>query len=390
VDFTYSDEQNMLVETAKRIGEKYGVDYWRELDASKSFPQALWQEICDTGLCGIALPEAYGGAGLGMLEMAMAIEALSGGGGGSSLGQMFMCNPIFGGVSVSLFGTDEQKNDMLPKIMSGDMTFCMSLTEPDAGSNSLNMKTTATANGNGWRLNGQKIWITCVPQASKMLVVARTTPLQEVERKTNGISLFIIDVDRPGLSHQPIEKVGTNCLPSSMVFFDDVHIDGHELVGTLDGGWPQLLDILNTERIVTTAGLVGTCDIALRLAGNYARDRKVFNGTAIGAYQGVQFPLAQAYAEAECARQMNHKAAWLYDQGLPYSTEANVAKLIAAQAAQAATERAMQTMGGMGYAKESHVERLWRDARLFKFAPVSEEMVLNFIAMNSLGLPRSY
>ncbi len=390
MQFELTDEQQMLIETAQRVGTKFGVDYWRDLDAKKAFPYDLWQEICDSGLCGIALPEEYGGSGLGMLDMALAIEALSAGGGGSTLGQMFMCNPIFGGISLSLFGTEAQKQDLLPKLISGQATFCMALTEPDAGSNSLSIRTTAEASGTGWTLNGQKIWITGVPQASKMLVVARTRPIQDCARKTDGISLFMIDVDRAGLTHQPIEKVGTNCLPSSMVFFDDVEIASNELIGTLDGGWNQLLDVLNTERIVTTAGLVGTCELALRLASEYARERKVFNGTPIGAYQGLQFPMAQAYAEAECARLMNHKAAWLCDTGKPYGSEANVAKLIGAQAASVATERAMQTMGGMGYAKESHVERLWRDARLFRFAPVSEEMVLNFISMKNLGLPRSY
>ena len=390
MQFERTPEQEMLVDTARRVGEKYGVDYWREMDARKEYPAALWREVCDAGLCGIALPEEHGGAGLGMLELAMAVEALAAGGGGSTLGQLFMCNPIFGGVALSMFGTAEQKKNLLPKIISGEATFCMALTEPDAGSNSLSIRTAARANSNGWKLSGQKIWITGVPQATKMLVVARTTPLDQCKRKTDGISMFLVDVDRAGLSHAAIDKLGTNCLPSSMVYFDDLTIEGDELIGTLDGGWNELLEVLNTERIVTTAGLVGTCSLALKLASDYARNRKVFNATPIGAYQGLQFPLSQAYAEAECARLMNYKAAWLCDRREPYGGEANVAKLIAAQAAAQATERAMQTMGGMGYAKESHVERLWRDARLFRFAPVSEEMVLNFIATRNLGLPRSY
>ncbi len=174
------------------------------------------------------------------------------------------------------------------------------------------------------------------------------------------------------------------------MFFDDVRVEEHELLGTLDGGFGELLDVLNTERIVTTAGLVATAELAIRLAVDYAKERKIFGGVSIGSYQGVQFPLAEAHIHAECARLMNHKAAALYDAGLPYGSEANMAKYLAGQAAAQATDRAIQTLGGMGYAKEYHVERLWRDARLFRFAPVAEEMVLNFVAQHDLKLPRSY
>jgi acyl-CoA dehydrogenase len=390
MDFAHSEEQTMLIRTARQVGEKYGLDYWRELDARKEFPAAIWQDICDSGLCGIAVPEEHGGSGMGMAELAMAIEALCAAGGGSTLSQLFMCNPIFGGVTLAKFGSPEMKRDLLPKLVAGKARFAMALTEPDAGTNSLALKTFARADGNGWRLSGQKIWITCVPQATKLLVVARSRKLDEVQRKTDGVSLFLIDVEREGLTHTAIEKVGTNTLPSSLVFFDDVRVEGHELLGKLDGGFHQLLDVLNTERIVTTAGLVGTAELAIRLAVDYAKERKVFNGKPIGSYQAIQFPLGEAHIKAECARLMNHKAATLYDLGQPYGSEANMAKWLAGQAAALATDRAMQTLGGMGYSKEYHVERLWRDARLFKFAPVSEEMVLNYVAQHDLGMPRSY
>jgi acyl-CoA dehydrogenase len=390
MDVALKEEQVMMAETARQIGRKYGLEYWREMDAGKQFPKELWQAICDAGFCGVALPEEYGGAGLGMTEMVIIIEALAASGGGSTLGQLFMCNPIFGGISVSKFGTPEQKRAWLPPLIRGEINFCMALTEPDAGSNSLSMKTFATPDGDGWRLNGQKIWITAVPQSKKMLVIARTKKPDEIKRRTEGISMFVIDVERTGLEHQPIEKHGTNTLPSSIVYFDNVRIEPNELVGTLHNGWYELLDVLNTERIVTTAGLVGTGELAIKLAVDYAKERCVFGKTPIAAYQGLQFPLAHAYAQLECARVMNRFAAGLCDAGRPYGAEANIAKLIAAEAATAATDRAMQTMGGMGYAKEYHVERLARDARLFRIAPVSEEMILNFIAMNNLGMPRSY
>jgi acyl-CoA dehydrogenase len=390
MDFQFSDEQRMLVETARKVGGQFGPDYWRELDARKAYPAEAWQAICDAGLCGIALPEDHGGSGLGMLEMALAVEALTAAGAGATLAQMFMLNPIFGGVSITRCGTSQQKAALLPGLISGEITFCMALTEPDAGTNSLDIRSFARRDGEGWRLSGRKVWITAVPQARKMLVVARTRRIEEVRRKTEGISLFLIDVEREGLSHSPIDKLGTNTLPSSSIFFDDVHIRPEELLGEEHQGWPDLLEVLNTERIVTTAGLIGTVDLALRLAVEYGTDRKVFGGRPIASYQGIQFPLAQAHAISECARLMNYKAATLCDLGQPYGAEANRAKLLAAQVAALATERAMQTMGGMGYAKEFHAERLWRDARLFRFAPVSEEMVLNFIAQHDLGMPRSY
>ena len=302
----------MIVETARRLGERLGLEYWRGLDEQEAFPKETW------------------------------------------------------------------------------LNFCMALTEPDAGSNSLEFKTFARADGSGWRLNGRKIWITAVPDTQKMLVVARTKKLEKSSGRSDGLSMFMIDVKREGLTHTPIEKLGTCTLDSSSVFFDEVRVRPDELVGTLHKGWRELLDVLNTERIVTTAGLVGTGELAIRLAVDYANDRKVFGDKPISAYQGLQFPLAQCHVEVEAARLLNHKAATNFDTGLPYGSEANAAKLLAAQAVARTTERAMQTMGGMGYAKEYHVERLWRDCRLFRFAPVSEEMILNYVANHDLKMPRSY
>ena len=390
MDFSLNETQKMLVETARAVGDRFRLDYWRELDAKKQFPAEIWQEICDAGLCGIAVPENYGGAGLGMMEVALAVETLCASGGGSSLSQLFMCNPIFGGVTLTMLGTEAKKAELLPGLVSGKLKFAMALTEPDAGTNSLALRTTAQADGDGWRLTGQKIWITCVAEADKILVVARTTPADQSGGKTRGISLFLIDRNREGLTHQPIEKVGTNTLSSSLIFFDNVRIEADELIGTLDGGFRELLDVLNTERIVTAAGLLGTADIASRLGVDYAKNRKLFGSTPIGAYQAIQFPFAEAKIYTEHARLMNFKAASLYDSGQPYGSEANMAKWLAGHAAAIATDRAMQTMGGMGYSKEYHVERLWRDARLFRIAPVSEEMVLNYVAQHDLGMPRSY
>jgi acyl-CoA dehydrogenase len=390
MDFQLTDEQRMIAESARKLGEHFGLAYWREKDEQKAFPKELWKAIGEAGFCGVALPEEVGGSGRGMLESALVIENLAAAGGGSTLAQLFMITPIFGGVSISKFGTPRMKAEVLPGIVTGEIVCSMALTEPDAGTNTLETKTFAERDGDCWRLSGTKIWITGVEEAAKMLVIARTTRPEPGMPRTHGISMFMIDVQREGLTHQPIPKLGTNTLSSSSVFFDRVRIEPHELIGTLDKGWRELLDVLNTERVVTTAGLVGTSELALRLAVDYAKERRVFGSTPIGAYQGLQFPLAQCHAENEAARLLNYKAAANFDAGLPYGSEANAAKLLAAQCASKATEHAMQTMGGMGFAKEMHVERLWRDCRLFRFAPISEEMILNFIAQHDLGLPRSY
>jgi acyl-CoA dehydrogenase len=390
MDFAITENQKLIVDTADKVGARFGPEYWRDHDAQKAFPKEFWLAVCDAGFCGVALPEAHGGSGLGMVEMALIVEQLAKAGGGCTVGQLFMINPIFGGVSISRFGSENLRRQILPKIISGEINCSMALTEPDAGSNSLEIKSFAERSGNGWRLNGRKIWITGVESAQKMLVVARTTRLENVAKRTQGLSMFLIDVKRKGLTYAPIDKLGTNTLSSCNVFFDDVAIDGGELIGTLDGGWYELLDVLNTERIVTAAGLVGAAELAIRLAVDFANERRVFAGRPIASYQGIQFPLAQHWAEIQCARLMNLKAASLFDHGEAYGTEANVAKLLASQAASAAIEQSMQTMGGMGFSKEMHLERLWRDARLFRFAPISEEMILNFIANQNLGMPRSY
>jgi len=390
MNFDITEEQKMMMETARQIGERYGLDYWRQKDGAKEYPAEIWQAICDAGIAGMMVPEEYGGLGLGLVDLALCIEELCKAGAGSTLSQMFMLNPVFGGVSLALYGSDEMKHTLLPGLCDGSVTFCMALTEPDAGTNSLGMKTRAERVGGGWAISGQKIWITGVAASKKMLIVARTTQPQEGTKKTHGISLFMVDSDRQGITHNAIDKLGTNTLSSSIVYLDRVFAADGEVIGTIDGGWRELLDILNCERIVTTAGLVGTGAIALKLAVDYARERKVFDGRPIGSYQGLQFPLAQSWAELEAAKILNLKAASNFDRKLPFGSESNAAKLIASQAASAAAEQSMQVMGGMGYSKEFHAERLWRDARLFRFAPVSEEMILNYIATANLGLPRSY
>jgi acyl-CoA dehydrogenase len=390
MNFSITDEQKMLCEAVRQIGEDFGLEYWREKDAKHEFVHELWRELGKNGYIGVAIPEEYGGSGLGMMEMTMVIEELSKTGAGSTVAQLFMLTPVFGGVTINLHGSEQQKREYLPKIASGEMNFCMALTEPNAGSNSLEISTFARKQEDNYIINGQKIWISGVDVADKMLLIARTTKKEEVTKKTEGISLFLVDPKDPAITCQPIDKVGTHCVRSDTVFIENLVVHKDQLIGEEGKGWSYLVDTLNAERIVTTGGLVGTGQLAIKLAVDYAKERKIFRNTPIGAYQGIQFPLAKINAELVVSQLMNYKAAWLYDENLPNGSEANTAKLIAADAAFKATDQAMQVMGGYGYAKEYYVERIWRDVRLFKIAPVSEEMILNFIAQHDLGLPRSY
>lgn len=389
MNFDISPEMELLRKGARQIGQDYGLDYWRDKDAKHAFPSELWNALGETGYIGLAIDEKYGGAGLGMAEMAMVIDELAASGAGSTIGQLFMVTPIFGGMTIQRHGSAAQKDFFLPKIASGEINFCMALTEPNSGSNTLEMTTSAVKHGNKYIINGQKIWISGVRTADYMLIIARTTPSDKVAKKTQGISLFVVSTNNSAINLQNIEKLGTNCLSSDVVFIDNLEVDEDSLIGREGEGWYQLLDTLNAERIVTTAGCTGAGDLAIKLAVDYSKNRKVFRDP-IATYQGIQFPLARLRADLELARLMNYKAAWLFDNKKPSGREANIAKMVAAEAGFQAADQAIQTMGGYGYSKEYYVERIWRDIRLFRIAPVSHEMILNFIAQHDLGLPRSY
>ena len=390
MDFNFSSEQSQMIETAKRIGRDFGTVYWRELDEAHRFPHEIWQAICAAGIAGAMLPVEHGGLGRGMLDIALMIEAMTEAGAGMPIAQLFMLNPVFGGRAIARFGTDAMRGEVLPRLIDGRALMSFALTEPDAGNNSLAIKTVARRDGDGWRLSGQKTWITGHDASTHLLVVARTTPVSPESKRTHGISMFLLDAHRSGISATPIKKAGAHPLQCFSLFFDDVRIEPGELVGTLDAGWSELVELLNAERIVTAAGLVGTGKLALRLGTEYVNQRRVFADRPIGSYQGVQFPLARASAALQAAGLINHKAAWLMDHDQDYASAANAAKLLAADAAFEACDRAMQFMGGMGYAVEFHVERLWRDARVFGIAPIPQEMILSFIATHDLGLPRSH
>jgi acyl-CoA dehydrogenase len=379
-------ERAAIVQAAADLGRRFGLDYWYEHDREHRFPEDFWETIAGEGWLGTMIPEEYGGAGLGLEAAALAIEATSAEGGGSTVGQVFM-GAMLPAASIMRSGSEKQREQWLPALADGSTFFGIALTEPDAGSNALATATRAERVDGGFRITGQKIYITATERATHLQVLVRTTPADEAPRG-GGLSLFVLDANAEGVNYAPMEKLGTHCLSTAMLYLDGVFVPNDALIGELDNGWKVLIDSLNVERIITTAAAVGAGELALGLAVAYATDRVVF-GRPIGANQAISFPLAKAKAELAAARVLNLEAARLFDNEQPCAVEGNMAKLVGTDACFAACDHAMQTFGGAGYMKEQHIERLWRDARLWKIAPVSQEMVLSFVAHNVMRLPRS-
>ena len=392
MDFNLPESALAVRDGVARVAQKYDHAYWSRCDEEKRFPQEVWDDLAAGGWIGLAIPEQYGGGGQGMLELAVACETLSASGGTAGT-FLYILTPGFGAMTLTRHGTEEQKQHLLPGIADGSLRFCLGMTEPDAGSNAIEITTSARREGDEFVINGQKTWISAVDQADWMIVVTRTTPAAEAQPRTAGFTLLLVDVRAAvaagTLSYQPINKLGGNVVTASSVFFDDLRVPASNVIGGVDDGFRVLWDVLNPERIFAAAGGVGHAEAALKLACDYARERVVF-GRPIGANQAIQFPLAQIKAKVELTRLMAYKAAWLFDQGLPCGAETNVAKLSGAQVAWEASNQAFQVYGGMAYSKETPVERLFRDARIGKSIPVSEELVLAHIGTQLLGLPRSY
>jgi acyl-CoA dehydrogenase len=391
MDFQLSDTALAVRAGVGKVGASFDLDYWTRCDLEQRWPEEVWAELGAGGWLGLAIPEQYGGGGAGLLELAVACETLAASGAGSAASFLYLLTPTFGAFTVAAHGSEQQKRDLLPGMANGSVQTCFALTEPDAGSNSFAITTRARREGDDFVLCGQKIWISGVQRADWMLVVCRTgTPGEELGR-TGGFSVLLVDVPEAvaagTLRYHPIPKMGTNTVPSNMVFFDDVRVPGDRVLGAVDRGFRVLWDILNPERIVAAAGAVGGADLALRVACGYARERTVF-GRPIGANQAVSFPLARVKARTELARLMTYKAAWTHDAGLPSGDDADVAKLAAAEASWEAADRAFQTYGGMAYSEEYPVARLVRDARIGTVIPVAEELILAHIATAQLGLPR--
>ena len=392
MDFTLPDTALAVREGVRAVAAKYDHAYWSRCEDEHRFPAEVWQDLADGGWVGLCIPEQYGGGGQGLLELAVACETLAASGGTAGT-FLYVLTPGFGAMTLTRHGTPEQQAAILPRVASGESQFCLALTEPDAGSNALSITTSARRDGDDYLVRGAKTWISGVENAEWMIAVTRTTPVAQASPRTAGFTLLLVDVREAlaagTLTYAPIPKLGGNVVTSSQVFFDDVRVPAHRVLGEADRGMQVLWDVLNPERILAAAGGVGHADAALQVACDYARERVVF-GRPIGANQALQFPLAQIKAKAELGRLMTYQAAWLFDQGRPCGNEANTAKLTGAQVAWEASDQAFQVFGGMAYSKEYPVERLFRDARIGRNIPVSEELVLAHIGTQVLGLPRSY
>lgn len=396
MDFDLPETTLAVQEGVAAVAAKYDHAYWSRCEEEHRFPQEVFDDLGQGGWFGLCVPEEYGGGGQGLLELAVANMTLCASGGVAGT-FFYVTTPGFGAMTLTRHGNEEQKQRILPGLAEGRLQFCLALTEPDAGSNAIEIKTSARRDGDEFVIKGQKVWISNVENADWMVAVTRTIPAAETKERglsrTAGFTLFLVDVKQAladgTLSYTPIPKMGSNILHSSQVFFDDVRVPAANVIGEVDAGFSVLWDVLNPERILAASGGVGTADAALRIAADYAREREVF-GRPIGANQGLQFPLAQLKAKTELGRLMTYKAAWLFDQDRPCGNEANVAKLTGAQVGWEAANQAFQTLGGMAYSKEYPVERIFRDARIAKNIPVAEELVLAHIGTAMLGLPKSY
>jgi acyl-CoA dehydrogenase len=388
VEFTRDKTHEAIREGVRRVCSKFDDAYWRRCDAEHEFPWAFYDAMAEGGWVGIAIPEEFGGGGQGITEASIVLEEVA-----ASGAAMNWCSAlhlsIFGMNPVVKHGSEWMRATYLPQIVDGSLHVAFGVTEPDAGTDTSSITTTARRVDGGYLVRGRKVWTTKALLCQKVLLLVRTTPREEVKRRTDGMTLFLADLQKPEVDIRAIDKLGRNAVVSCEVRYDDLFVDERDRVGEEGLGFSYLLDGLNPERILVAAEALGIGRVAVRRAVQYANDRVVF-GRPIGKNQGIAFPLAQSHAALHAAELVIREASWRYDNGLPCAEHANTAKLLAAEAAFDAADRALQTHGGMGYAKEYDVERYWREARLMKIAPISQEMVLNYIAEHVLGLPRSY
>ncbi|NKQ51516.1 acyl-CoA/acyl-ACP dehydrogenase [Amycolatopsis sp. K13G38] len=388
MDFELTEDQRAVREGVAGLVRKFDDQYWLEKDQAHEFPAEFYDAIAKGGWLGITIPEAYGGHGLGITEATLLAEEVARSGGGMNAASSIHMS-IFGMHPVVVHGSAELKARTLPRIAAGDLHVCFGVTEPGAGLDTARITTFARREGDRYVVDGRKVWISKAMESEKILLLTRTTRYEDVTRKTDGMTLFLTDLDRDKVDIRPIPKMGRNAVTSNELFIDGLEIPVEDRVGEEGEGFSYLLDGLNPERMLIAAEALGIGRVALERAVRYGGEREVF-GRPIGMNQGIQFPLADALARLDAAELVLRKATWRYDRGEPCGREANTAKYLCADAGFAAADRALQTHGGMGYSEEYHVARYFREARLMRIAPVSQEMVLNYLGSHVLGMPRSY
>ena len=388
MNLAMTSEQQAIKEAVAAICARFDDDYWLKRDKEGGFPTDFYDAIAQGGWLGICVPEAYGGSGLGVTEASIMMRTIAESGAGMSGASAVHIN-VFGLNPVVVFGTEEQKQRMLPPMVEGRDKACFAVTEPNTGLNTTQLKTRAVRKGDRYIVNGQKVWISTAQVASKILLLARTTPLEEVKKPIQGLSLFYTDLDRSRIKVHEIDKMGRKAVDSNELFIEDFEIPLADRIGEEGRGFEYILHGMNPERVLIAAEAVGLGHLALSRAVAYAKERQVFN-RPIGKNQAIQHPLAVNWMELEAAWLMTLSAAWQYDHNLPCGAAANAAKYLAGEAGFNACQQAVMTHGGFGYAKEFHVERYLREVMVPRIAPVSPQLVLCFIAEKVLGLPKSY
>lgn len=390
-----TEQQRLVRDSIRDICESYNDDYWRQQDAEEAYPQEFVDELAEYGWLGILVPEEYGGAGMGTPEVVVMMEEIAASGGGFAAAQAIH-GGVYNSVPIVRYGSDQLKESLLPKVATGEKTIqSFGLTEPNAGSDSTSIETHAEREGDEYVINGQKIWISRVDATDYIVLVARTTPKADVEKRTRGISMFLVDVEEAhaagSLEMKSIPKTASNAVHAFELWFKDLRIPAENLIGEEGAGFYQVLDGLNEERLVIAAECIGLGEVAIDRAVSYANERVVFD-RAIGSNQAIQHPLAEAYANVQAAKQMTYAAAEVVDDedATDVGARANMAKYLAAEAAFDAADAAVQTHGGFGVAREYDVERYFREARLTRLVPITQQLVLNYVGEKVLGLPRSY
>ena len=387
-DFNEPDEHRLIRESVHKLCAGFPDSYWEEKDREHQFPNDFFNAMAEAGWIGIAMPEAYGGAGKGIQEAAIVLEEIAASGAAMN-GATPVHLSIFGMHPVVKHGSEAMRQKYLPAVAKGELHVAFGVTEPNAGSDTTSIETFARREGDHYVVRGRKVWTTKAMESERVLLLVRTTAKDKVAKKTEGMTLLLAELQKSEVTISPIPKLGRNAVRTCEVVYDDLKVEVTDRVGEEGAGFRYLLDGLNAERILIAAEALGIGRVALKKAVQYANERVVFD-RPIGKNQGIAFPLAEATTRLDAAELMIRKAAWLIDNGLPCAKEANMAKWLAAEAGFFAADAAMQTLGGFGYAREYHVERYWREARLMKLAPISQEMILNFVSEHVLGLPRSY
>jgi alkylation response protein AidB-like acyl-CoA dehydrogenase len=387
MDFSFTESQDLIRKEVAALARGFSLDYWLEKDRAAEFPWDFVKAFAAGGWLGTIIPEEYGGSGLGVTEACIILHEICAAGAGTS-GASPIHFYMFPPMPLIKHGSEAMKQKYLPKLAAGDMMMSFGVTEPNAGTDTSRIQTVAERKGDRYVVNGRKVWNTLAQEATHMLLLARTAP-RDPAKPFRGITLFVADFDRTKITAKVIDKLGRAAVDSNEIFIDGLEIPAENVVGEVGQGFYHLLDSLNPERCLTAIEAVGIGRAALERAVQYAKERTVFD-RPIGQNQAIAHPLAMAWAKLEAAEAICYKAAWLFDHGKPCGAESNTAKLLAAEAGFEACDVAVQTHGGYGYAKEFYVERLWREVRLYKIAPVSQQMVLNHLSEHVLGLPKSY